>query len=123
MPKMSPVNLARYNKLYVAAVTFAGALVSNQVITGRTADIVSAAIGAAGVLGVFAVPNYSPAVSHVPMPLAQEAAPKHDVEVGPPGNYNTLNMPPAVAAHFGKPGLGAAGPHRDPLTGRYSKEP
>jgi hypothetical protein len=57
MPKMSPVNLARYNKLYVAAVTFAGALVSNQVITGRNADIVSAAIGAAGVLGVFAVPN------------------------------------------------------------------
>jgi hypothetical protein len=85
MPKMSPVNLARYNKLYVAAVTFSGALVSNQVITGRTADIVSAAIGAAGVLGVFAVPNYSPASQ----PRPSRSGSPNDVEV-PPGNYNAL---------------------------------
>jgi hypothetical protein len=73
--------LARYNKLWVALATFAGALVANQVVTGRAADTILAAIAAAGVLGVWAVPNakqetgvrYDPAANVDWTPVGQGA--------------------------------------------------
>jgi hypothetical protein len=117
MPKMSPVtmpsNVGRCAKAIIAALV-AGLTVLGKALNDNGGHLTAPDYIAAGVafllaLGaVYTVPNLQPA----------PVAPQEPVTYDPAPNV-TRDF---VAAHFGKPGLGA-GPHRDPLTGRYSKEP
>jgi hypothetical protein len=122
---MNPSRIAQARKLLVAVAGYVAALLAYGLLPDPWDKYAAAGLAFLASVGIYrtqnvltpqqlmAQPNYSPAVSHVPMPVSV-------VAYDPGANVKLDQM--HVAEKFGKPGLGA-GPHRDPLTGRYSKEP
>jgi hypothetical protein len=114
---MNPSRIAQARKLLVAVAGYVAAGLAYGLVPSPWDKYAAAGLAFLASVGIYrtqnvltpqqlmAQPNYSPAVSHVPMPVTYDPAP--NVDWTPVGQG-------APAVHL---------PRRDPLTGRYSKEP
>lgn len=87
MPTL-PVSLQKYSKLIVAVLGVLGLLLSQGLLAGNAATVVSAILAVATALGVYQVPNVTPAPAH-----AVVSEPFSAPTVSEPGPYPSTPAP------------------------------